>query len=247
MSPAVYVITGGTRGIGAAVARALAVPGNALVLGYRADDAAAQTLVAELDDPGHPVLAQRCDVADPMQVAALFDTATGQGTLTGLVNSAGILETQHSFTEIDAERWQRVLATNVIGTALCCREFLLRATDAPAPDRAIVNLSSRAAVLGSPNEYVDYAASKAAVDTLTRGLALEDAGQGVRVNAVRPGIIETDIHASGGDPGRAARLGPGLPMRRAGRANEVADAVVWLLSSQASYVTGTTIDVSGGR
>ncbi len=243
----VYLITGGTRGIGAAVARQLATDGNALVLGYRANQQAADALAAELDSATHPVVVQRCDVSDPADVSALFDVAEQLGEVVGLVNSAGILETQCRVEQIDAERWQRVLSTNVIGTALCCREFVLRTKDSSNPDLAIVNLSSRAAVLGSPGEYVDYAASKAAVDTLTRGLALEVADRGIRVNSVRPGIIATEIHALGGEPGRAERLGPKMPMGRAGTADEVADAVVWLLSPQSRYVTGSTVDVSGGR
>src|SRR6185369_6748168 len=154
---------------------------------------------------------------------------------------------QCAFDQIDPDRWARVLGVNVIGLAGCCREAVRRMRDGAHPSRAIVNLSSMAAVLGSPNEYVDYAASKAAVDTLTRGLALEVAPLGIRVNSVRPGIIDTEFHASGGDPGRAHRLGPQQPLGRPGTVDEVAQAVVWLLSPAAAFVTGTTLNVSGGR
>lgn len=248
MGNEVYLITGGTRGIGAATARQLAaVPGRTLVLAYRSDDEAAQAIVAELDRPGSPVVAVRCDVADPMQIGELFAAADDQGPLAALVNSAGIVGRQASFVDIDAQRWRNMLQINVIGTALCCREAIVRMRDRPVGVRSIVNVSSKASVLGSPNEYVDYAASKGAVDSLTRGLALEVAAEGIRVNSIRAGIIDTDLHALGGEPRRADRVGPLQPMGRAGRAEEVADAVTWLLSPRASYVTGTFLDVSGGR
>ena len=244
----VYVITGGTRGIGAATARRLAgVPGRAVVLGYRDNHECAQQLVAELDRPDSPVRAVACDVSIPAQVRELFAVADRMGTLNGLVNCAGILRQQCGFEEIDHDRWAHVLAVNVVGLAGCCREAVTRMRRSQLPDRAIVNISSRAAVLAAPNEYVDYAASKAAVDTLTRGLALEVAPQGIRVNSLRPGIIDTDIHQDGGDPERARRLGPGQPLGRAGTVEDVARAVTWLLSPDAGYITGTTLDVSGGR
>lgn len=244
----VYLITGGTRGIGAATARQLAgVPGRTLVLAYRSDVEAADRIVAELDAPGSPVVAVRCDVADPTQIEDLFRTADGYGALAALVNSAGIVARQTSFVQIDAARWQNMLQVNVIGTALCCREAVVRMRANPVGPRAIVNISSKASVLGSPNEYVDYAASKGAVDSLTRGLALEVAAEGIRVNSIRAGVIDTQIHALGGEPRRVDRVGPLQPMGRVGTAEEVADAAVWLLSQHASYVTGAFIDVSGGR
>lgn len=244
----VYVITGGTRGIGAGVARELAgVAGRALLLAYRADHARASAIASALDRPDSPVRAVRCDVSDPAAVQDLFAAADALGPLAGLVNSAAVLERQCAFDEIEADRWRRILGTNVVGLAMCCREAVVRLRASTRPDRAIVNISSRAAVLGAPHEYVDYAASKAAVDTLTRGLALEVAPHGIRVNSVRPGIIDTEMHASGGDPGRAHRLGVQQPLGRAGTVADVAAAVAFLLSPAAAFITGTTLDVSGGR
>jgi NAD(P)-dependent dehydrogenase (short-subunit alcohol dehydrogenase family) len=244
----VYVITGGTRGIGGGIARRLAgMPGRALVLGYRHNHERARQVVAELDRPDSPVRAIPCDVSILAQVKDLFAAGDAMGTLNGLVNCAGILRQQCTFEEIDRDRWARVLAVNVVGLACCCREAVTRMRRSRIPDRAIVNISSRAAVLAAPNEYVDYAASKAAVDTLTRGLALEVAPHGIRVNSVRPGIIDTEIHQDGGDPERARRLGPMQPLGRAGTVEDVARAVTWLLSPDAGYITGTTLDVTGGR
>lgn len=247
MSSQVVIITGGTRGIGAATARLLATAGHPLVLSYRAARSAAESLHEEISRHTEVRLIQ-ADVANEDDVASLFAAADSLGRLVGLVNNAGILEQQCAFSQIDQARWRRVFEVNVFGTAHCCREAVARMSTAEGGHGgSIVNLSSRAAVLGSPMEYVDYAASKAAVDTLTRGLALETAPHGVRVNAVRPGIIDTEMHASGGDPERATRLGPGQPMGRAGTADEVAAAIAWLLSPASSFVTGTTLDVSGGR
>lgn len=248
MSRPVAVVTGGTRGIGAATAALLAEAGYDLCLGYRSRDAEADAVTERLCGTGAQVQVVRCDVSVEADVLRLFAAADELGTVGALVNSAGIVEDQRPMVEIDARRWARVLAINVIGTASCCRAAVRRMSTATGgAGGAIVNVSSRAAQLGSPHEYVDYAASKAAVDTLTRGLALETAGQGIRVNAVRPGIIDTDLHAQGGDPGRVARLGPAQPMGRPGTAEEVAHAIVWFLSSASSFVTGTVLDVSGGR
>jgi len=245
---AVYIITGGTRGIGAGVARHMSgMHGRALLLGYHRNHDRARQVVAELDRPGSPVRAIPCDVSDPAQVKELFTAADAMGPLAGLVNSAGILEQQCTFDQITPERWARILAVNVVGLATCCREAVVRLRGSQLPDRAIVNISSKAADLGAPGEYVDYAASKAAVDTLTRGLALEVAPYGIRVTSVRPGIIDTEIHASGGDPDRAHRLGPQQPLGRAGTVDDVARAVAWLLSPDARFITGTTLDVTGGR
>lgn len=243
----VIVITGGTRGIGEAVTRSLAgTPGRVLVLGYRSNVEHAEALAAQVSDPRCPVVAVRCDVAVEADVERLFEVADAHGPLVGLVNSAGVLEEQRELVDIPTDRWRRVFDVNVVGTASCCRAAVTRMRAAGTPG-SIVNVSSRASVLGSPGEYVDYAASKAAVDTLTRGLALEVAPHGIRVNAVRPGIISTEMHASGGEPGRADRLGPTQPLGRAGEPREVAEAITWLLSSAASFVTGTHVDVSGGR
>jgi NAD(P)-dependent dehydrogenase (short-subunit alcohol dehydrogenase family) len=244
----VYVITGGTRGIGAAVARRLAgVPGRALLLCYRENWSRAEELVAEIDRPECPVRAVRCDVSDAAQVKDLFAAADELGRVAGLVNCAATLEPQCDFDQMDAERWARILVVNVVGVANCCREAVVRMKRSSASDRSIVNLTSKAAVLGSAHEYVDYAASKAAVETLTHGLALEVASWGIRVNSVRPGIIDTEMHALGGDPERAHRLGPLQPIGRAGTADDVANAVVWLLSDDAAFVTGTALEVTGGR
>ena len=244
----VFVVTGGTRGIGAATSRLLAgSPGRTIVATYRSDAVSANRLAADLRTGASPLHAFKCDVAQPRQVADLFAFVDKLGPLVGLVNNAGVLEEQKSFAQITHDRWRRLLDVNVIGTATCCREAIPRMKSHEHRDRAIVNVSSRAAVLGAPGEYVDYAASKAAVDALTRGLALELASSGIRVNSVRPGIIDTELHTAGGEPDRAARLGPSQPLGRAGRASEVADAITWLLSSHASFITGSTLDVSGGR
>lgn len=244
----VAIITGGTRGIGAATARRVAGDGYTLCLTYRSRKEDAERLAAALRDAGATAHLVRCDVTDPSDVERLFATADEMGPLAALVNNAGIVEQKTDFVDIDLDRWERMFAANVYGTALCCRAAVRRMARSLGGDGgAIVNVSSRAAVMGSPHTYVDYAASKAAVDTLSRGLALELAADGVRVNVVRPGIIDTEIHADSGDPARAQKVGPSLPMGRVGEPTEVAEAIAWLLSPAASYVTGAFLDVAGGR
>jgi NAD(P)-dependent dehydrogenase (short-subunit alcohol dehydrogenase family) len=239
----VVLITGGGRSIGAATARRCAAAGWTVCLTYRADRDAAEALAAELGGA-----AVRADVAVEEDVRRAFAAADALGPLTGLVANAGIVAPRARVDELDAARVERMLAVNVLGAIICCREAVRRmSTRHGGAGGAIVLVSSAAARLGSPGEYVDYAASKAAVDTLTVGLGQEVANDGIRVVGVRPGLIETDIHASGGEPGRVARLAPTVPMRRGGRAEEVAAAIVWLMSPEASFVTGATLDVSGGR
>ncbi len=245
----VVVITGGSRGIGAATAKLAAERGFAVCVNYRANETAARDVVAEIERAGGRAIAFGADVSQEADVVRLFETVDRElGTATALVNNAGILELQTRVEHINAERLMRVFATNVTGAFICAREAVRRMSTAHGgAGGAIVNVSSRAAQLGAPGEYVDYAASKAALDALTIGLAREVAADGIRVNAVRAGIIYSDIHASGGEPGRVDRLGPTLPMRRGGHPIEVARAILWLLSEEASYSTGTFIDVAGGR
>jgi NAD(P)-dependent dehydrogenase (short-subunit alcohol dehydrogenase family) len=243
------VVTGGGRGIGAATAKLAAERGWAVCVNYRANRAAADAVVAGIESAGGTAIAVGADVSVERDVLRLFETVDARlGPLTALVNNAGILETQSRVDQIDAARLARIFATNVTGAFLCAREAVTRMSTARGGrGGAIVNVSSRAAQLGAPGEYVDYAASKAALDALTIGLAREVAAEGIRVNGVRAGIIHTEIHASGGEPGRVDRLGPQLPMKRGGEAIEVARAILWLLSDEASYSTGTFIDVAGGR
>lgn len=245
----VLIVTGGGRGIGAAVARLAAEQGYAVCISYLNNHVAAAEVVASITGIGGRAIAVQADVAVEAQVVKLFKGVDSTlGRLTALVNNAGILERQARVEDMDAARITRVLATNVVGSFICAREAVRRmSTRHGGKGGAIVNLSSRASRLGSPGEYVDYAASKAAVDTLTVGLAKEVAAEGIRVNAVAPGLIYTDIHASGGEPGRVDRVKNAVPMQRGGYPEEVAQAVLWLLSAQASYTTGATIDVSGGR
>ena len=245
----ILVITGASRGIGAATARLAAGRGHDVCVNFRADKAAADAVVAEVRAFGRRAIAVQADVANEPDVVRLFETVdTALGPVAALVINAGILERQSRVEHIDAARISRVFATNVTGAFVCAREAVRRmSTRNGGRGGAIVNVSSRAAVLGAPGEYVDYAASKAALDTLTVGLSREVAGEGIRVNGVRAGIIDTGIHASGGEPGRVARLGPQQPMGRGGHAIEVARAILWLLSDEASYTTGTFIDVAGGR
>ena len=243
------LVTGGGRGIGAATARLAAERGYTVCVNYRSNRAAADGVVADIESRGGTAIAVGADVSRETDVLRLFQTIDEHlGPLRALVNNAGVLETQTRVDSIDAARLGRVFATNVTGAFLCAREAVKRlSTTRGGAGGAIVNVSSRAAQLGAPGEYVDYAASKAALDTLTIGLALEVAAEGIRVNGVRAGIIDTEIHASGGEPRRVDRLGPQLPMKRAGHAIEVARAILWLLSDEASYSTGTFIDVAGGR
>jgi len=247
--PGVVLITGGSRGIGAATAVLAAGRGYAVCVNYRSNAQAADAVVTAIVKAGGSAIAVQGDVSVESDVVRLFETCDARlGRLTALVNNAAILETQTRVDSVDAARLQRILATNVTGAFICAREAVKRmSTRHGGSGGAIVNLSSRASVLGSPGEYVDYAASKAAVDTLTIGLAQEVAGEGIRVNAVRAGIIYTEIHASGGEPGRVDRMKAFVPMRRGGTAEEVARAILWLLSDDASYTTGSFLDVSGGR
>jgi NAD(P)-dependent dehydrogenase (short-subunit alcohol dehydrogenase family) len=247
--PQVMLVTGGGRGIGAATARLAAERGYAVCVNYRANRAAADAVAASITAAGGTAIAVGADVASEADVLRLFETVdTRLGRLDALVNNAGILERQTRVEHLDAARIDRIFGTNVRGAFLCAREAVRRMSTAHGgAGGAIVNVSSRAAQLGSPGEYVDYAASKAALDALTVGLGLEVAAEGIRVNSVRAGHIHTGIHADGGEPGRVDRLAPALPMRRGGQPIEVARAILWLLSSDASYTTAAIVDVSGGR
>lgn len=245
----VVLVTGGGRGIGAATALLAARRGYAVAVNYLRDADAADEVVARVVADGGDAAALQADVAVEAQVAGLFARLDARfGRLDALVNNAGVLETQMRLDCMDAARVRRVLDANVVGPLLCCREAVRRmSTRHGGQGGAIVNVSSVAALTGSPGEYVDYAASKGALDTLTRGLAHEVAQEGIRVNGVRPGFIYTGMHASGGEPGRVDRVKAFVPMRRGGQPEEVAQAIVWLLSDEASYSTRGFIDVAGGR
>lgn len=245
----VMLITGASRGIGAATAQLAARRGYAVCLNYRQRADAAEQLAQRIRQAGGRAITVAADVADEKQVAALFAAIDREfGRLDVLVNNAGMLERQMRLEEMDAARLQRVFATNVQGSFLCAREAIKRMSTAHGGrGGAIVNLSSVAARLGAPNEYIDYAAAKAAIDAMTIGLAKEVAAEGIRVNAVRPGVVYTDIHASGGEPDRVERVRASVPMARGGQPEEIAEAVLWLASDQASYTSGALLDVAGGR
>jgi NAD(P)-dependent dehydrogenase (short-subunit alcohol dehydrogenase family) len=245
----IAIVTGASRGIGAATAEQLADDGWDIVVAYRSNEAAARGVVKRCADLGRQALAVRCDVAIEADVLGLFESADQLlGPVEALVNNAGVVDQPGRLDALTVERLERVLAVNVTGSFLCAREAVRRmSTLHGGRGGVIVNVSSSATRIGSPGEWVHYAASKAAIDTMTIGLAREVAAEGIRVNAVRPGLVDTDIHASVGDPGRPERMAPHIPMQRAGTAVEVASAIAWLCSDASSYVTGALLDVSGGR
>nr|WP_318383944.1 SDR family oxidoreductase [uncultured Enterobacter sp.] len=246
---AIALVTGASRGIGRATALQLGREGYTVAVNYHHNIQAATDTVTDIVTAGGKAFAVRADISDEAQVLAMFDSIDREGEpLTALVNNAGILFEQSSIENLTAERINRVLSTNVTGYFLCCREAVKRMSHKHGGQGgAIVNVSSAAARLGSPGEYVDYAASKGAVDTLTTGLSLEVAPFGIRVNGVRPGFIYTDMHADGGEPGRVDRVKTVLPMQRGGQPEEVAEAIAWLVSEKASYVTGSFIELAGGK
>jgi NAD(P)-dependent dehydrogenase (short-subunit alcohol dehydrogenase family) len=249
VSGPVLLITGGARGIGAATARLAAARGYQVAINFRTDTTAADAVVREITAAGGTAIAVQADVASEPEIIRLFEQVDRRlGRLGALVNNAGIVDRQGRLVDLDMARLERVFATNVHGAFLCAREAVRRMSTATGGGGgAIVNVSSMAAKLGSPHEYVHYAASKAAVDAMTIGLAREVATDGIRVNGVRPGPIHTTMHADGGEPNRIDRVKSGIPMGRGGQPEEVARAILWLLSDEASYVTGAILDVSGGR
>jgi NAD(P)-dependent dehydrogenase (short-subunit alcohol dehydrogenase family) len=244
----VLVITGASRGIGRACALKAARPDLTIIVNYLRNSAAAESTVAQIHQAGGEAVAVQGDVSAPGDIERLFTRADESGRLTGLINNAGIVASAARVDEMTPERIQHMMQVNIVGPFLCARQAVLRmSTRHGGKGGAIVNLGSVAARLGSPGQYIDYAASKAAIDTFTIGLAREVAGEGIRVNCVRPGIIDTDIHASGGEPDRVQQLGPTAPMKREGSAEEVANGVLWLLGDEASYSTGSILDITGGR
>lgn len=249
MNAPVLLVTGGSRGIGAATALLAAQAGYAVAVNYQSNSLAADEVVRSIRDSGGQAMALQADVSREDEVMAMFARIDAKwGPLAALVNNAGVVDVSSRVDAMGVARLSRMLNTHVLGSFVCAREAVLRmSTRHGGTGGGIVNLSSAASKMGSPGQYVDYAACKGAIDTFTIGLAKEVAAEGIRVNAVRPGIIETDIHASGGEPDRAQRLAPQVPMQRPGSAQEVANAIVWLLSPQASYCTGALLDVGGGR
>ncbi|MDB5588811.1 MAG: Sugar dehydrogenase [Devosia sp.] len=248
MSDKVLIITGASRGIGAATALLAAERGYGVIVNYAGNVAAAEAVCAKIHRQGGEALAVRGDVTLEADIDHIFAAADRMGRLVGLVNNAGTIEPSIRVEDLDLARLQRIFAVNTFGSILCAGRAVRRmSTKFGGQGGAIVNVTSAAAKLGAPNTYVDYAAAKGAIDSFTVGLALEVAGDGIRVNGVRPGVIDTDIHAAGGDPDRAHRMGPSLPIPRPGTAEEVARAILWLLSDEASYTTGSVINVTGGR
>jgi NAD(P)-dependent dehydrogenase (short-subunit alcohol dehydrogenase family) len=245
----VAIITGGSRGIGAATARLAAAAGYDICVNYAGDEAAARMVAGDIEKLGRRAMPFQADVSNEAAVMAMFEAVDRDfGPVAALVNNAGIVDLPQPVAEMTAARLQQMFATNILGSFLCAREAVLRmSTRYGGSGGAIVNLSSVAAVLGAPGQYVDYAASKGAIDAMTIGLAREVASDNIRVNAVRPGIIDTDIHASGGVPDRVEKLKDTIPMKRPGSADEVAETIVWLMSDKASYCTGAVLDVTGGR
>lgn len=248
-SEPVAIVTGGSRGIGAATAKLLANKGYRICVNYRSDEVAADAVVNELTSYGTTAIAVQADIGKEDDVVRLFEVVDQElGPVTALVNNAGILLPQMRVEAMAASRINQIFETNVTGAFLCCREAVKRmSTRHGGRGGSIVNVSSAASRLGAAGEYVDYAASKGAIDTLTRGLALEVAAEGIRVNCVRPGFIHTEMHADGGEPDRVARVADSIPLKRGGTPDEIANAIYWLLSDAASYSTGSFIDLAGGR
>lgn len=240
----VVIVTGGSRGIGAATSILLASKGYAVCVNYHSRVAEAESLVSQITELGGRAFSFAADVSNESDVIKLFDTTEQRfGKITHLVNNAGILFTQSRLVDLSLERFNKVMSTNVNSCFLCCKEAIKRMESGGS----IINVSSAASRSGAPNEYIDYAASKGAIDTLTKGLSLEVAADGIRVNCVRPGFIHTEMHADGGEPNRVERLSSQVPLQRGGKPEEVANAIAWLLSDEASYVTGSFMDIAGGK